>query len=196
MSTPQVTVRKPFFPRLAVAAAFALGLAVPAAWAHGHHHHEYHHHHHHGYEIRPHNAAIHLLMMAPAIGLSHEQVEKLMKMRDDYIKNNAVAEDMLKVEHMDLKWLLYADDFNKEAAEKKLGEIGKLEGQLWDAYVDQRAKISALLTPKQKDKLKEMYHHHKMDMDHDHGDMDEHHDHGDMDEHGDHGGSMMNNMED
>lgn len=194
MSIQTGHIRQSIFARLAVAAMFALGLAAPAAWAHGHDHgRDCHHHHHYGYMMKPHNAAMHLLMMAHAIGLSHEQVEKLMKMRNDYIKHNAVAEDMLEVDHKDLNWLLYAGDFDKEAVNKKLDEIGKLRDQLWTAYVNQRAEISTLLTQKQKDKIKEMYHHRKMGMGHERGD----HDmgpHGDMGEHRGHRGMSGDGM--
>ncbi|HKJ22167.1 MAG TPA: periplasmic heavy metal sensor [Gammaproteobacteria bacterium] len=181
----------------AVVGMFALGLASSPVWAHEHHdkHDKGCEHHHHGYMIKPHNAAMHLLMMAHAIDLTHEQVGKLMKMRNDYIKNNAVAEDMLKVEHKDLKWLLYADDFDKKAVKNKLEEIGKLRDQLWDAYVDQRAQISSLLTQEQKDKIEEMYHHgHEMERGKEHGD----HGMGDMDKHErrDHGGMGRSPTED
>lgn len=180
----------------AAAGLFAAGLTVSPVWAHEHHegYEHYHHHHHHDHEVKPHNAALHMLMLAHVIGLKHDQVQKLMKMRDEYIRHNAVAEKMIKVERMDLKWLLYADHFDKMAVNKKLEDIGKLEGQLWDAYVNQLAQISTLLTQQQKDKLKEIYsphHHMKMEeRDHEHG-MGEH-----EGEHGEHGGSMMNNMDD
>lgn len=179
--------KQPLFTGLAVAALFAVALMSPAAQAHGMHHEGYEHHYHHGYAIEPHNAAIHYIMMAHELGLTHEQVGKLIKMRDEYIKNNSVAENQMKADRMDLAWLLYADKFDKAAINKKLGEIGQFESQLWKNYVDQLAEINALLTDKQKHRLKELYSqcHHYCE---EHGHMmmnkdmheNEHKDHGEM----------------
>lgn len=119
-----------------------------------------HHGMHGGYISEPHNAAIHYIMMAHELGLTHEQVKKLIKLRDDYILNNSVAENQLKAAHMDLKWLLKSNStaakFDRDAVDKKLADIGKLESGLWKSYVDQLQAINALLTSNQKDKLMKM----------------------------------------
>jgi Spy/CpxP family protein refolding chaperone len=118
------------------------------------------HYGHGGYMYEPHNAAIHFIMMAHVLGLSHDQVQKLMKLRDDYIQDNSVAENQVKAAHMDLQWLLKSSitgaKFDRDDIDKKLAEIGKLESGLWKSYVDQLQAINSLLTPEQKDRLKRM----------------------------------------
>lgn len=152
-----------------VAAALMLG-AAPAAQAdpmgHGYgehgmgmkHHGEYRHGHQ-GYMMKPHNAAKHFMKMGRMLKLTGDQYKKLKEMRDDYIQNNSVAEQQLKADHGDLKWLLHAGKFDRDAIDKKLSEIGKLESQLWKAYIDQLQAIDGMLTDDQKAALKDMYEH-------------------------------------
>ena len=110
-----------------------------------------------GYMTEPHNAAIHFMKMGHLLSLTGDQYKKLKAMRDDYIQKNSVAEKQLKADHSDLAWLLHADKFDRDAIDKKLAEIGKLESQLWKAYVDQLQSIDALLTADQKTTLEDMY---------------------------------------
>ena len=174
----QICMRRTFY-TLGVAAA-ALWLTAPAVQAdpmypddhgmgmshHGYEHHGYGHHGmrggygHGGAMYRPHNAAIHFIKMAHVLGLNHDQVGKLIKLRDDYIQNNSVAENQLKAAHMDLQWLLKSNStaakFDRDAIDKKLAEIGKLESALWKSYVGQLQAINVLLTSEQKDRLMKM----------------------------------------
>lgn len=150
------------------AAALALGAAAPAAVAHPMHgggmemhEHGWHGHEgHHDYLLKPHNAAMYFILLGHELGLDQNQMQQLIKMRDQYIQNNAVAKEQVKADQMDLKWLLMsniaAQDFDKNAINGKLEDIKKLKTQLWTAYVDQLQSINQLLTAEQKKRLMDM----------------------------------------
>lgn len=170
--TYQPLSRNPLYTTgLALAAAVML-CAAPATQAdpmgHGYgdhgmgmmHHGEYDHGYgHEGYMMRPHNAAIHYMKMGRMLNLTGDQYKKLKEMRDDYIQKNSVAEQQLKADRSDLKWLLHADKFDRDSIDKKMATIGKLESQLWRAYLDQLQAIDRMLTADQKAALKDMYEH-------------------------------------
>jgi Spy/CpxP family protein refolding chaperone len=136
-----------------------MGMDMDSGHGYGHGHGYEHGYEHGGYEMMPHNAAAHFITMGHALGLTSDEYKKLKDMRDDYIKNNSVAEKQLEADHGDLKWLLHADKFDRDAIDKKLADIGKLESQLWKAYIDQLQAINGMLTDDQKAKLKDMFSH-------------------------------------
>ncbi len=155
-------------PRLLLGAGLALGLAGAALAAppggmggHGKGMHGATGHHggyrggHHG--LRPHNAAAHFLRMANRLGLDKGQVQRLRELRDRYIEEHAVTEARLRAAQQDLQALLRADTIDKDKAGELLGRIGQLEGQLWQAFIDQLATIKELLTPEQRQRLRMMH---------------------------------------
>jgi Spy/CpxP family protein refolding chaperone len=114
-----------------------------------------------GHKMYPHNAAIHFIKLGKYLELDSDQYMRLKELRDQYIQDNSVAEKQLKVARMDLKWLLYSDDMDRAAVDKKLAEIGRLEKQLWTAFVDQLEAIKSMLTAEQQENLREMKRHGK-----------------------------------
>jgi Spy/CpxP family protein refolding chaperone len=126
--------------------------------------------------MEPHNAAAQFLKMAPMLKLSDNQVQQLTKMRDQYINNNAKTEEQIKAAYSDLARAMFSDEFNVAQTTTLVDNIGKMESQLWHAYLQQVHDIKALLTPEQKQALKDMWKHphHGMMEDHmpkGHGDM-------------------------
>ena len=129
--------------------------------------------------MEPHNAAAHFLMMSKSLKLTDDQVKQLTKLRDDYIDKNAKTEEQLKASHGDVARSLMGDDIDVKQTDELIDNVGKMEAQLWHAYVQQLHDIKALLTPEQKQHLKDMWKkpHHGMggemheDMSKHHGDM-------------------------
>ncbi len=107
-----------------------------------------------GHGMRPHNAAIHFLAMSDRLGLDDAQVAELRKLRDDWIESNATNEARLKAAQADLSELLAADSIDMKAADAQLAVVGKVEGQLWHAYVAQLKDIKDLLTDDQRARLR------------------------------------------
>jgi Spy/CpxP family protein refolding chaperone len=126
--------------------------------------------------IGPHNAAGHFLTMKSTLKLTDDQVKQLTKLRDDYIKDNAAAEEQVGAAYSDLPNLLYADDVDMSAANDLIDKIAKLESQLWHAYTKQLHDIKALLTPEQKKILADSWAKDHGDMGRKHGDMPMNHD--------------------
>ena len=109
------------------------------------------------HRMRPHNAAIHFLKMDPMLHLSTEQTQQLIRMRDEYIQNNATAEDQLMAAYDDIGHMLHSDEIDMNATNALFEKTGKLEGQLWHAFTQQLHDIKAILTPEQKASLKAMH---------------------------------------
>jgi Spy/CpxP family protein refolding chaperone len=109
--------------------------------------------------LEPHNAAAHFLKMAPMLKLSDSQVQQLTKLRDQYINNNAKTEEQIKAAYSDLARAMFSDEFNVAQTTTLVDNIGKMESQLWHAYLQQLHDIKALLTPEQKQSLKDMWKH-------------------------------------
>jgi hypothetical protein len=111
-----------------------------------------------GHEMRPHNAAAHFLMMADTLGLDDGQKDRLRKLRDDWIEANAANEARLKAAQEDLGNMLGADTIDLKPANAQLAIIGKVEGQLWQAFVGQLKTIKDLLTDDQRARLRDWHH--------------------------------------
>lgn len=143
---------------LVAAALFALNTPAGANPAMGGHCMSMHGH---GMEspMEPHNAAAQFLKMAPMLKLSDNQVQQLTKMRDQYINNNAKTEEQVKAAYSDLARAMFSDEFNVTQTTTLVDNIGKMESQLWHAYLQQIHDIKALLTPEQKQVLKDMWKH-------------------------------------
>ena len=128
--------------------------------------------------MQPHNAASHFLKMRSALNLTDDQIKQLTKLRDDYIDKNAKTEEQLKASYGDVARMLMGDDIDVKQADELIDKTGKMEAQLWHAYVQQLHDIKAMLTTEQKQELKDMWkrpHHGMGEM---HEDMSKHH--GDM----------------
>jgi Spy/CpxP family protein refolding chaperone len=121
--------------------------------------------------LQPHNAATHFLKMSKALNLTDDQVKQLTKLRDDYIDKNAKAEEQLKASYGDVGRTIFSDDIDVKEADALIDKVGKMESQLWHAYVQQLHDIKAMLTPEQKQSLKDMWKHHPHEMKEKHGDM-------------------------
>jgi Spy/CpxP family protein refolding chaperone len=121
--------------------------------------------------IGPHNAAGHFLTMKSTLKLTGDQVKQLTQLRDDYIKDNAEAEEQVSAAYSDLPNLLYADDVDTSAANDLVDKITKLESQLWHAYTKQLHDIKAILTPEQKKILADSWAKDHGNMGRKHGDM-------------------------
>jgi Spy/CpxP family protein refolding chaperone len=125
--------------------------------------------------MEPHNAATHFLKMAPMLKLTDAQVQQLTKLRNQYIDNNAKTEEMLKAAHSDLARAMFSDDVDVQQTTALVDNIGKMESQLWHAYLQQLHDIKGLLTAEQKQTLKDMWKHPHRGMkggkDEKHGDM-------------------------
>lgn len=115
-----------------------------------------------GHGFGPHNAAIHFLKMADALGLDGAQTAKLRKLRDAWIDTNAASEAHLEAAQNDLKGLLFADSIDLKAVEGKLAEIGPIESQLWRAFAQQLLEIKAMLNDDQRAHLRERMRRHPM----------------------------------
>lgn len=104
---------------------------------------------HSGYrEYRPRNAALNYLRMDKKLNFSKEQKAELRKLRDDWIENQTVPQEQLKVARPDLIHMIY-NNTDSAIIEKQLKMIGKLEGELWRAFVDHYKSIMNILTEKQ-----------------------------------------------
>jgi hypothetical protein len=110
----------------------------------------------------PHNAAVHFLKMADALGLDAGQVAKLRQLRDDWIDNNAASEARLEAAQSDLKALLFADSIDLKAVEAALARIGPIEAQLWRAFAQQLLEIKGMLNDDQRARLKTRMRHRGM----------------------------------
>jgi len=128
--------------------------------------------------MQPHNAAAHFLKMGSALKLTDDQIKQLTKLRDDYIDKNAKAEEQLKASYGDVTRMIFADDIDVKEADGLVDKVGKMESQLWHAYIGQMHDIKAMLTVEQKQSLKNMWKRHPHEMGEKHGDMPMHH--GDM----------------
>ena len=132
----------------------------------------------HGMHMQPHNAAAHFMQMSKSLKLTDDQMKQLTKLRDDYIDKNAKTEEQLKASYGDVARMLMGDDIDVKQADELIDKTGKMEAQLWHAYVQQLHDIKAMLTTEQKQELKDMWkrpHHGMGEM---HEDMSKHH--GDM----------------
>lgn len=107
--------------------------------------------------LQPHNAATHFLKMAPFLNLSDAQVQQLTKLRDQYIDSNAKTEEMLKAAYSDLARAMFSDEINTQQTMGIVNNIGKMESQLWQAYLQQLQQIRGLLTAEQKQALKDVW---------------------------------------
>jgi Spy/CpxP family protein refolding chaperone len=110
-----------------------------------------------GHGMRPHNAAVHFLQMADALGLDDAQKARLRKLRDEWIESNAANEARLKAAEADLKGMLSADTFDLKAVDTQLSMVGKVEGQLWHAFAAQLAEIKGMLTDDQRARLRQRH---------------------------------------
>jgi Spy/CpxP family protein refolding chaperone len=109
--------------------------------------------------MHPHNAAKHFINMASDLNLTNDQINKLTRMRDDYIEKNATAEQQLKAANSDLARTLYADSVDTNAANALIDKISKLNSQLWHSFAKQLHDIKAMLTDDQKKALEDMWQH-------------------------------------
>ena len=107
--------------------------------------------------MRPHNAAKHFIKMASALNLTSDQINKLTRMRDDYIEKNATAEEQIKAANSDLARTLYGDSVDTNAANALIDKIGKLNSQLWHSFAQQLHDIKAMLSTDQKKALKNLW---------------------------------------
>ena len=122
----------------------------------------------------PHNAAEWYLKMHKSLKLSDNQIKQLSQLRDDYIDKNAKTEEELKASRSDVARSLMGDDINVKESDDLIDKVGKMESQLWHSYVQQLHDIKAILTPEQKQALKDMWkkpHHSQGEK---HGDMSKH----------------------
>lgn len=113
-----------------------------------------------GPRLQPHNAAVHFLEMANALGLDDAQVAKLRQLRDAWITNNATNEARLEAAEIDLQALLFARSVDRRAIEDEVAQIGPMESQLWLAFSQQILEINQMLTDAQKATLREIRRHH------------------------------------
>jgi Spy/CpxP family protein refolding chaperone len=111
-----------------------------------------------GQGLQPHNAAVHFLKMADALGLDAGQRAKLRKLRDAWIDNNASNEARLRAAQDDLRALLFADTFDLKAVDAVLEKIGPIEGQLWRDYAQQLLEIKSMLNDDQRARLRARMH--------------------------------------
>ena len=125
--------------------------------------------------MQPHNAAAHFLKMSSALKLTDDQVQQLTKLRDEYIDKNAKTEEQLKASNGDVTRMIFADDINVNEADGLIDKVGTMESQLWHAYIAQLHDIKALLTPEQKQALKDMWKTHPHEKGKMHGKMPTHH---------------------
>jgi Spy/CpxP family protein refolding chaperone len=109
-----------------------------------------------GPRLQPHNAAVHFLEMADALGLDGTQVAKLRQLRDAWIENNSTNEARLEAAEIDLQALLFARSVDRRAIEDEVAQIGPLESQLWLAFSQQILEINQMLTDAQKARLREI----------------------------------------
>lgn len=121
--------------------------------------------------LQPHNAAEHFLKLSSTLKLTDDQIKQLTKLRDDYIDKNAKTEEQLKASYSDVARTIFADDIDIKEANGLIDKVGKLESQLWHAYVEQLHDIKAMLTPAQKQALKDMWKNRAHEMGEKHGDM-------------------------
>lgn len=107
--------------------------------------------------LKPHNAAAHFLKMGPMLNLTDSQTQQLVKLRDQYIENNAKTEEMLQAAYSDLARAMFSDQTNVQQTMGIVNNIGKMESQLWQSYLQQLQDIRNLLTAQQKQSLKDMW---------------------------------------
>ena len=121
--------------------------------------------------LQPHNAAAHFLKMSKTLKLTDDQVKQLTKLRDDYIDKNAKTEEQLKASYGDVARTVFGDDIDVKQADELIDKVGKMESQLWHAYVQQLHDIMAMLSAEQKQSLKDMWKDRHHEMGEHHGDM-------------------------
>lgn len=107
--------------------------------------------------LQPHNAAEHFLKMSSALKLTDDQVKQLTKLRDEYIDKNAKTEEQLKASYGDVARTIFSDSVDVKTADDLVDKVGKMESELWHAYVQQLHDIKAMLTAEQKQTLKDMW---------------------------------------
>lgn len=110
-----------------------------------------------GHEMRPHDAAAHFLLMADTLGLDDTQKDKLRKLRDDWIESNAANEARLTAAQADLGVMLAADTIDLKPVNAQLAIVGKIEGQLWQAFAAQLKAVKDLLTEDQRARLRDWH---------------------------------------
>lgn len=100
------------------------------------------------------NAAQNYLSMSKILELTTEQITKLMALRDNFDKENALAIAQQKSTKKDLVRLIYSENIDLKEIDGLLAKIGKLEGKIWHDFVRQMKDIQTILTKEQKDKVK------------------------------------------
>ncbi len=113
---------------------------------------------HHGYGHNKHGKrGFNILMMADKIGLSEDQIAKIKAIKSSHEKATIMIDaeiDVLKVELKDMGHD-YSTDIKVYA--KKVREIKSKEGDKKIAKFKFRKDISALMTPEQREKIKDYY---------------------------------------
>lgn len=100
------------------------------------------------------NAAGNYLSMSKVLELTSEQTNKLVALRDNFDKENALAIVQQKSAKQDLVRLIYSENIDLKEIDTVLAKIGKLEGKIWHDFVRQMKDIQTILTNEQKDKIK------------------------------------------
>jgi Spy/CpxP family protein refolding chaperone len=95
-------------------------------------------------------------MMRQRVGITAEQAAKIRQQTSDFLKQQIRSRANIQVQHIDLQNLMAADNPNRAAIDKTLGEISALRLAQSKANVNFQLTMRDALTPEQRQKLMEM----------------------------------------
>jgi len=97
-----------------------------------------------------------VMMHAQELGLSEEQVEALRKRHSDALKQIIQIKSQMRMAEIDVKDAVMREEIDMATAEAKIQEIGKLKADKVLAIVHAMHDMRQIVTPEQREKIKEM----------------------------------------
>jgi len=97
-----------------------------------------------------------VMMHAEELGISGEQVEEIRSKHSDAIKEMIKLRSQIEMDMIDVKNAVMREEIDMPTAEAKINEIGKLKAQKWLTMVKAMHEMRQILTPEQRQKVKEM----------------------------------------
>lgn len=90
------------------------------------------------------------------LGLTDEQIERLRALRFEGAKKKIQMRSQLSLKRLELRELLQADEPSRTAIDRKLREVSDAQHALLKQRIEQRLAMRTVLTPEQRDQLKEL----------------------------------------
>ena len=97
-----------------------------------------------------------IMMHACELGISEDQIEAFRKRHAEAQKQMIQIGSQIKMDMIDVKNAVMRENIDMATAEAKIREIGKLKGDKFMAMIQAMHDMRQILTPEQRNKVKEM----------------------------------------